>query len=174
MKAETLTGGAAMTATARPGAATLLRAGLAVMVLAIIAGIFGMHVMTGNHGSHTNQASAVSVRNEAAGHEADGHETHGHSNGGDSTSGPETGTNPDHSVAAAPVLDNSCKGSCHSMQESGAACIPSAKAGSLTVFPPHKTGVSFNAGMDTLSGPAAAYAFTPSGPTPGELSISRT
>lgn len=163
-----------MTATARPGAATLLRAGLAVMVLAIIAGIFGMHVMTGNHGSHSNQASAVSVSHEAAGHEAHGHEAHGHSMSGDPTTGPETGTYSDHSVAAEPVLDNSCTGSCHSMQESGAACIPSAKTGSLTVFPPHETGVSFNAGPAALSGPAAAYAFTPSGPTPGELSISRT
>lgn len=153
-----------MTATARPGAATLLRAGVAVMVLAIIAGIFGMHVMTGNHGSHSSSTSAVAAGHEAAGHEAHGHEAHGHSSGGDS----------DHSVAAAPVLDNSCTGSCHSMQESGAACIPSAKTGSLTVFPPHETGVSFNAGPAALSGPAAAYAFTPSSPTPGDLSISRT
>jgi hypothetical protein len=67
----------------------------------------------------------------------------------------------------------SCAGSCHRVQETGAACVPSAKAAPLTVFPPHESRLDA-AAPGSRTGPAVAYAHTPSSPTPCELSISRT
>ncbi|MDR6414942.1 hypothetical protein [Pseudarthrobacter sulfonivorans] len=153
-----------MAATARAVAGTLLRAGLAAAVLAIIAGIFGMHVMTGNHAAHGTHTAAV----HASGVHASGaqkgavHAEHGPA---------------DHqeqpSPAAPPAGATSCEGSCQSMQEAGTSCIPSAQAGTLALFPPHQTGAAFHAPA-ARGGPAVAYAYTPPSPTPGDLSISRT
>jgi hypothetical protein len=67
----------------------------------------------------------------------------------------------------------SCAGWCHRVQETGAACVPPAKAGALTVFPPHESRLDA-AAPGSRTGPAVAYAHTPSSPTPCELSISRT
>ncbi|WP_354146454.1 hypothetical protein [Arthrobacter sp. 754] len=148
-----------MTATARSVSAALLRAGLAAAVLAIIAGIFGMHVMTGNHGSHANHAATASVdrAHQGAGVHAV-HAVHaGHAGAG-----------------ATAAVSSSCAGSCQDAQEPGAACVPSANASSLTVFPPHDTGAYFRSVPAALSGRPGAYAFRPISPTPCELSISRT
>ena len=143
-----------MTATARAVTATLLRAGLAAAVLAIIAGIFGMHVMTGNHSAHGTHAAAVQVQHD--------HTEAAH---------PEHQDQPVAAAAASGAM--SCGRSCQGMQESGTSCIPSAQAGALALFPPHQTGVAFHA-PEVRSGPAASYTYTRPSPTPCELSISRT
>ncbi|MGO4186419.1 hypothetical protein [Pseudarthrobacter sp. TAF60_1] len=146
----------------------LLRGALITAVLAIIAGIFGMHVMTGNHAAHGDHTAAVQV---AGGHPDAGHDA-GHATAGHMAVGHTAAVE----IEAVPTIagSDSCAGSCHSMQESGASCIPSAKAGALTVFPPQESGFVLRAGSGSHTGPTVAYAHTPASPTPCELSISRT
>ncbi len=154
-----------MTSTARTVAAGLLRASLVAAVLTIIFGIFGMHVMTGNDAAHGDHTAAVQV---AVGHAGPGHADTRHVGAFHTDTGHVGAV---HTVAADTTF---CAGSCHRTQESGASCIPSAKAGALTVFPPHESGLVLRAGPGTSTGPAAANAHTPPSPTPCELSISRT
>jgi hypothetical protein len=162
---------------------TLLQRGaLAAAVLAIIAGLFGMHVMTGNHAAHGQHAAAVQVsdghaqavhanvldagaEHAAAGHLHAVHPDAVHTKGAVHT---KSALHPDAAGAT------SCAGWCHRVQETGAACVPSAKAGALTVFPPHESSLDVAAAPGTRTGPAVAYAHTPPSPTPCELSISRT
>lgn len=148
---------------------TLLHRGALIAgILAIIAGIFGMHVMTGNHAAHGDHAAvlqaAASHTNHAdaadagAHHAAAGHALQGHTDAGP--------------AVAADITSRA--GSCHGVQESGTSCVPSAKAGALTVFPPHENRLAFPAAEGSRIGPAVAHAHTPASPTPCELSISRT
>ncbi|MCU1548296.1 MAG: hypothetical protein JWO29_1247 [Arthrobacter sp.] len=63
-----------MTASHRNLAAFLRRAGLLAGLLAIIAGIFGMHVMTGTHSMHSPAAvTAITDGVHAGAAAADGH-----------------------------------------------------------------------------------------------------
>ncbi|MDE8668096.1 hypothetical protein PY310_05790 [Pseudarthrobacter sp. H3Y2-7] len=156
---------------------TLLQRGaLAAAVLAIIAGLFGMHVMTGNHAAHGQHAAAVPV--------SDGHAQAVYANvldagaehaaAGHLHAVPPDAVHTKGAVHADAAGATSCAGSCHRVQETGAACVPSAKAGALTVFPPLESRLDVAAAPGTRTGPAVAYAHTPSSPTPCELSISRT
>jgi hypothetical protein len=154
----------------------LLRGALAAAVFAIIAGIFGMHVMTGNHAAHGNHAAAVQVDGGHA-NAADAGANHaamGHTLVGPTTMVGPTVVGP--TVAAHPVAADitSCAGSCHRLQESGTSCVPSAKASALTIFPPHENRLVFPAAPGSRTGLAIAYAHTPPTPTLCELSISRT
>jgi hypothetical protein len=155
----------------------LQRGALITGLLAIIAGILGMHVMTGNHGVHGsggNHAAAASVDRVHPG--AGGHA--GHADASAHAGHSEHTGHSEHSgaaaIAAPAFVSDSCAGSCQDLQESGGACVPSANTSSLTVFPPHETSGSFRSAAETPSGLARAEAFTPPSPTPCELSISRT
>jgi hypothetical protein len=150
----------------------LLRGALITGVLAIIAGIFGMHVLTGNHAAHGTHASVghaapVQVAPVADVHVSAAHAAHGHAEA------PHAEPQEQTVRAAVPAGATSCGGSCQGMQESGTSCIPSAQAGALTLFPPHRTGVAFHP-AEASKGPAAAYAYLRPSPTPCDLSISRT
>lgn len=163
----------------------LLRGALVAGVLAIIAGILGMHVLTANHAAHGTHTAAVEAAgalvaevhatgmhaagaaHAAGAHPRTAHAEHGHTEAAQVEAGQ---ADQDHE---APAGATSCGGSCQSMQESGTACIPSAQAGILALFPPHQTGTVFHA-FAARSGPGAAYAYTPPSPTPCDLSISRT
>jgi hypothetical protein len=146
----------------------LLRGALAAGVLAIIAGIFGMHVMTGNHAAHGDHAAALQAERGHTGHtdavDADAdhaavdHPLVGHTDAG-------------HAVAASIT---SCAGSCHRVQESGTSCVPSAKASALAVFPPHENSLVFPAAQGGRTGRGVNHVHIPPSPTPCELSISRT
>jgi hypothetical protein len=81
----------------------LLRGALIAGLLAIIAGIFGMHVMTGNHAAHGDHTLAVQVEG-------------GHAEAGQVGAGHAEAV---HTVAADIT---SCAGSCHRVQESGTSC----------------------------------------------------
>lgn len=137
-----------MTARTRVLSAALLRAGLLAAVLAIVAGIFGMHVMAA-HSSHA------------------GHPAVAHSHTGD-TAGHPAG----HAAVANFSAAESCSSGCPGAQEAGAPCIPLAKTASLAVVPP-QAGTAGPAPTATARG-VVGYSYIPSSPTPCDLSISRT
>lgn len=162
------------------------QAGLIGALLALVAGILGMHVMTADHSAH-GTGSAGHVVSAAsgggplggapaapgehsahpAGHAAVGHLPHG-------TSG-DRHLEPDSHAGAPAVLTGaeSCGGSCPGADEQGTSCTPSAQAGSLTVLPP-RTGLAIHPAPAAGIQAGTATARVPSTPTPCELSISRT
>ena len=159
-----------MTARTSVLSAAVFRAGLLAAVLAIVAGIFGMHVMTADHSSHAAPAdvghpAGHTAVGHLAGDTAVGHPASGHGAAGHAATQPGQG--------ASFTASESCSSGCPGVQAAGASCIPSAKAGSLAVVPPPATpGAPLEPAASTRS--AVGYSFTPSSPTPCELSISRT
>jgi hypothetical protein len=155
-----------MTATVKSRATAFLRhAGLLATVLAVIAGIFGMHVITGTHAMHSPAATAGTAHAAPSGH-------HG------SHQAPETlrdyqapGVQDTASVQA-----ENCSGSggCASMQTMTAACTPSAKTGSLTAPLPGTAVFAIGSKTGDAATATESWPYLPDSPTPGELSISRT
>ncbi|GAC1498225.1 MAG: hypothetical protein NVS2B15_20960 [Pseudarthrobacter sp.] len=132
---------------------TLLHRGALVAgILAIIAGIFGMHVMTGNHAAHGDHAAVLQA--------AASHPNHADAADAGARHAAVVHTLQGHTVAVRTVAADftSCAGSCHGVQESGTSCVR----------------LAFPAAEGSRTGPAVAYAHTPASPTPCELSISRT
>ena len=143
-----------MTAASQVLASLLRRAALFAGVLAVIAGIFGMHVMTASHASHAG-----------AGHTpaSFAHSSTAHSSG------------LGHPAAGAVVVLSAggvCAETCPGAEEAGASCVPSAAAGSFSVVAPPAP--VMHQGPAGAAVTAAGYSYLPSGPTPCELSISRT
>lgn len=175
-----------MTARTRVLSAALLRAGLLAAVLAIVAGIFGMHVMTA-HSSHAGHAAVVQPRaaHPAAAQLPGGHpagdaavvhslagDTGGHPADGQG-SGQAHGSAAGYQAASATFsAAESCSSGCPGAQEAGAPCIPLAKTASLAVVPP-QAGTAGPAPTATARG-AVGYSYIPASPTPCDLSISRT
>jgi hypothetical protein len=150
-------------------AAFLRRTGLLVGLLAIIAGIFGMHVMTGTHSMHSPAAVTATtpgVHAGAAG--SDGHAVH-----------QASGTSRAHraadirDAAGTPAQMCSCSDCGTGRRDMATSCIPSVTKGSLAAPSPGSTVVViFQAGAaGTVPG---HYFHLPGTPSPGELSISRT
>ena len=153
-----------MTAVSRgPVTALLLRAGIIAGILAIVAGIFGMHVMTGNHTAHS---PAVASSPAGAGGAHTDHQP------ADDHSAVETSAFQGE-LSAVPEACT-CSGDCTSFQSMGAACVPSAKTGTLSAPQPGTLGLAFDAGNGLPSTVSASYTYLPGSPSPGELSISRT
>ncbi|WP_258803215.1 DUF6153 family protein [Pseudarthrobacter sp. NS4] len=144
-----------MTATTRRLAALLGRTGLLAVVLAIAAGILGMHVLTGDHSAH-------GAGSHVPGHAAVGHPPGDHAH-------PAT----HHAAEESFTASGSCGSGCPGVHDAGVSCIPSAKAGALAVFPPQATAAAQLA-LEAGTRPPAAYSYIPTSPTPCELSISRT
>jgi hypothetical protein len=158
-----------MTATAHRHAAAFLRhAGLVAAVLAIIAGIFGMHVLTGTHAMHTPAAATAA----ADVHPAVSPDHSGHA----AVSRTFTGSRATAEQDPAGLSGDQCSesGGCTGMHTMSMACTPSANTASMDAPEPG----TFVLGI--LNNTAAAGAFTgqwsylPGSPSPGELSISRT
>jgi hypothetical protein len=166
-----------MTASYRnPTAAFLRRAGLLVGLLAIIAGIFGMHVMTGTHSGHSAAAVTTAIVEAPAGSAAaDGHHVH-----------QETGTTPAHhatdirdaakirDTAGTPAQMCSCADCGTAVQAMAGSCIPSVKTVSLASLTP---GSAVFGVLPPTGAPGTVrgdWSHDPGTPSPGELSISRT
>ena len=141
--------------------AFLPSAGLLALVIAVVAGILGMHVIAAGHGEHS-MAAAASTAAAAPAH--DGHH--------------EPERHLEHQATdaighAAPERD-ACSGGCTDLHATTASCTPSAKTGSLSAPLPG------NAAFGDISSAAAPcpavlwYSYVPASPSPGELSISRT
>ena len=148
--------------------AFLRRAGLFTAVLALIAGIFGMHVMTASHAMHSPATAAATV---SAHH---GSSPAGHA--GEHRPGPQSSPDVPAAQDEASARTVQCKDSnhCTSMQSMTAACTPSAKTGSLAA-PLPGTGIiagKTNAGTQGTISPLWSY--LPGSLSPGELCISRT
>ncbi|MDZ4092789.1 MAG: hypothetical protein U1D68_16455 [Arthrobacter sp.] len=158
-----------MTAPAHAAAiAFLRRAGLFTAVLALIAGIFGMHVMTASHAMHAPATAAATVN---AHHDSSPAGDAGEHPPGPS-SAPDVHAAPDE--AGARTVQCTDSNNCTSMQSMTAACTPSAKTGSLAA-PLPGTGViarTTNTGMQSTI--SAFWSYLPGSLSPGELCISRT
>lgn len=151
-----------------PAIALLRRAGLFTAVLALIAGIFGMHVMTATHAMHSPATAAATVSahhdSSPAGHT--GEHPHGPS------SAPEMPAAQDR--AGARTVQCTDSNHCTSMQSMTAACTPSAKKGSLAAPLPGTGIIARNATAGTPGTLSALWSYLPGSPSPGELCISRT
>ncbi|CAI3796873.1 hypothetical protein [Pseudarthrobacter sp. MM222] len=161
-----------MPASDRNAATSFLeRAGLLAGILTVLAGILGMHVMTGSHSMHsaaaiTAAAGAATVHTGTAA--ADGHPVHGTA---DTASSRRTGV---EIAASSSVQECSCSDGCTSMQTMTVTCTPLAKTGSLSVPLP---GAGIFGSISNARAPGAvplAYSYLPGSPSPGQLSISRT
>jgi hypothetical protein len=153
-----------------PFTAFLLRAGFLTAALAIIAGVFGMHIMTGAHhmsAAHTMPAEAaeptVHLQSIPAGH------LHAPDAPPDGAAFAQTitGSSTGSSSSCAPA------GSCPEVSAGGNACVLSPGNTSLTAPAP---GTAPYALPDFGAAAAASvnYSYSPASPSPGDLCISRT
>jgi hypothetical protein len=178
----------------RNGAKAFLHhAGLFAGILAVIAGILGMHVMTGTstHSAHSPASVATITEITANAPRTDSATVTGHAaRGGKSAHAGHT-THGAHAARGAPdttsaypqwsVLDASgaaeqcsCSGSCADGHAMTAACTPSAKTGSLAAPLPGTTVVEVSPGSQDDGIVPGLWSYIPGSPSPGELSISRT
>ena len=133
-------------------AVILRRASLLLLVAAVIAGIFGMHVVSGSHGAHAANPATLTVTTAS-------HHEHGSSK---------------HLLATSPSEAEQCaSGSCSCAQSSSANCTPSLKTGSLAAPPPGIGIATIPVARGTDDAPPS-WSYRPAAPTPGQLSISRT
>ena len=158
-----------MNAAVRRRLAPMGRAGLLAGILAILAGILGMHILTGNHTAHTLGAGppSSSVAALPGGH---GHSPHSHGAHSDSVRSGVVQQEPGAYSASAAA----CTGSLGSTELPAAACTPLAKAGSLVAPEPGSVGQLADARVSSGAGTMRFYPYLPGSPSPGDLSISRT
>jgi hypothetical protein len=156
-----------MTATMPSRIAALLgRAGLIAGMLAVIAGILGMHVMTGSHSMHAAAGPETGLLHAAAS-TAPGHA--GHSHLGAATAMPAaTATESTTDTASCPD-----PGHCPSAASMGGVCVPAPGTSSLAAPLPGSTPFSVQSSAG-LAVTVVGYTYLPNGPSPGELCISRT
>lgn len=150
-------------------AAFLRRTGLLFGLLAIVAGIFGMHVMTGTHSLHPPAAvTATSPGVQAGAAAADGHAVHQAS--GTSRADPAADIRDAAGTSTQMCSCSDCGNGRHAMTMS---CIPSVKNASLAAPSPGST-VFIISQAGAAGAVPGHYFHLPGTPSPGELSISRT
>ncbi|WP_427007720.1 DUF6153 family protein [Pseudarthrobacter sp. H2] len=152
-----------MTATGSGRAVAFLKwAALLAGMLAIIAGILGMHIMTGSPGMPASAA--------------------GHGAAMPQVMQPSAEVKPAPGPAAvqgipgaASLSGRSCadKGGCATMSAMDAVCIPSPGNASLAAPLPGTTPLPADDATRSSSG-FTTYAYLPGSPSPGQLCISRT
>jgi hypothetical protein len=156
-----------MTATPRAHAAAfLLRAGMLAAVLAVIAGILGMHVLTGNHSTH----STATMTATAAGAGTGSGTAHGGGYQSPTADWIQMASNQGMTGACAEL----CPGACPGVDAPTISCIPSLTSGSLAAPLPGMSLFGSIPGTLMAGAPPGAYPYLPTGPSPGELSVSRT
>ncbi|MFF1386239.1 hypothetical protein ACFVWT_22040 [Arthrobacter sp. NPDC058288] len=146
----------------------LRRAGLFAAVLALIAGIFGMHVMTATHAAHSPATAGAAVNAQ-----------HGSSHAGhtvEHVSGPSAAPDMPGAKGQTDTRSVQCtdSGACTGMQPMTASCTPSAKTGSLAAPLPGTGVIARDTNTGTLATISARWSYLPGSPSPGELCISRT
>lgn len=146
----------------------LLRAGLLTAVLAVIAGIFGMHIMTGAHAMPASPGAAPAHTQTLAGHSSDAAAPASLS--GSAT--PDVSAVPVAKPGAATSTCGETRG-CPSMSAMDAPCALSPANTSLTAPLPATTPFRApdSAGAVVTS---TGYSYLPESPSPGDLCISRT
>lgn len=145
-------------------AAGLLRFALLAGILAVLAGLLGMHVLAGTQGAH---ASAEHVQTApASGHSASFHAAAGH------TAPAHTGQAIHHETPTPPSCV--CGGGCGEQHAAHTSCTPAPSGASLSAPLPGTTLLTFRPRSAAEVDQLAANSYLPSTPTPNELSISRT
>ncbi|UUL75653.1 hypothetical protein NG819_15915 [Pseudarthrobacter sp. Fe7] len=155
----------------------LLRAGFLAAALAIITGIFGMHIMTGAHGMAAHAMPAVGVEHTAPHmHAGAGHTGHGTAEPGTTERGTETPAEPAMVPAAAAAGSSTCSPgpACPEMSGGGTVCVPAPGTATLAAPLPGTAACAVPYSNMTALAAGAHYSFSPDSPTPGDLSISRT
>lgn len=144
----------------------LCRGGRLAAIMALIAGILGMHVITVNHSMHS-PAAAVALPAGAANTSSAADAPAGHR-------APDGHAHPVFVQDTTGQPSDPCPGNCHSIQATTACCTLSAKAGSLTAPLPGTTMFGAVPAADPPRSIPPRYSYLPGSPSPGELSISRT
>jgi hypothetical protein len=156
-----------------PVTAFLRRAGFLVLALALMAGIFGMHIMTAANsmaGAHSMPVAAPDTETGQV-HGAAGHSGHAMGFALDATTITEVAPSAGHVMASSSSC--SAAGACPEMHAMDAACF--LKPGNTTLSAP-QPGRAPYALPDFGSAAIASvnYFYSPDSPSPGDLSISRT
>ena len=166
-----------MTASHRnPTAALLRRTVLLVGLLAIIAGIFGMHVMTGAHSTHSPAAVTAATPGVNTGAAAtDSHAFHQASGTAQAHPAADIRDGPGiRDTAGTDAQICSCSDSGTGMHAMAGSCIPSVKTGSLAAPSPGTTAFKVIPRAGAAGTVPGDWSYLPGAPSPGELSISRT
>lgn len=141
------------------GPLTFLRkASLLLLVAAVITGIFGMHVVSGSHGTHPANPASPVIAAEPTPH---GHHT------------PQLHGTPQPYGSSPAEADKCTSGSCSCTEAAATNCIPSLQTGSLAA-PPPAVAVGVIPASRELHVLPLSWSYQPLGPTPGKLCISRT
>lgn len=140
-------------------ASSLLRFALLAAVLAGLAGLLGMHVFVGAHGTH---ASAThSATGEQAAPAASAHLASDHSRPAAHSETPEPPS-------------CGCGGACGEQQAAHGSCTPAPSGASLSAPPPGTALLAVQPRVAPAADLAPTHSHLPATPTPRELSISRT
>ncbi|MDI3242259.1 hypothetical protein QK292_11195 [Arthrobacter sp. AL08] len=152
----------------------LRRAGMMAGLLALLAGIFGMHLMAGPHSmaasDSTHTAELRSAPTPAGSH-----------TGHDAGATPSAEQPPSHMAASRTAAghDSGCQeascfgpGGCAEMSGMDPACIPLPGQASLAAPLPGTT--VFGDAGPPYQGSACRHVYLPGAPSPGDLCISRT
>ncbi|MGG5173229.1 hypothetical protein ACQR35_13825 [Pseudarthrobacter sp. J1738] len=154
-----------MTAISARRATAFLRGALLLTgLLALVASILGMHIMTGTHAM-----PAVTGHNTGALTHMQALEHRGHL--ADITAVPVTTAAPGVTHATASLCDDT--GGCTMMSTMGGNCVPYPGTTTLAAPPPGTTPLPSSSGPITGI-PNIGDEFIPRSPSPGQLSISRT
>ncbi|MDI3243266.1 hypothetical protein QK292_17210 [Arthrobacter sp. AL08] len=160
---------------ARRATAFLLRGALLTGLLAIVAGILGMHIMTGTHAmpasatGHDTGARHAMPAPEHPAHVADITKIQGTT----PVAAAVAGTTAAPGITAEPGPSCADTGGCTMISAMGGDCVPSPGTTPLAAPPPGATALTSIGG--TITGiPDTGYGFIPRSPSPGQLSISRT
>ncbi|AOY74170.1 hypothetical protein IG195_20565 (plasmid) [Arthrobacter sp. TES] len=149
------------TAFTRHAAAFLRRAGMLTGMLAIIAGIFGMHILSGSH----DMPMAAGGSQTAVLHS--GHVTGGPLDGQPSTTAVDDGATP---VTASSSCLNPAP--CPVMGSMSQECVPAPGNTSFDAPLPGTTTLAYR--VDTGTDHTAGRLYLAASPSPGDLGISRT
>ena len=145
-----------------------LRFALLAGVLAVLAGLLGMHVLAGAQGAHASTGySAVEAQAAVA---ASSHAASVH--GASAHSAPSSGTAAHYVTTTPPSCI--CSGDCREQHAAHASCTPAPSGASLSAPLPGTTLLAVRPRSATEVDQLPAYSYLPSTPTPNELSISRT
>lgn len=151
-----------------PVIAVLRRAALFVAVLALMAGIFGMHVFTATHAMHSPGMAGATV----SAHDQSPPASHTEDHIPRQVSASAIHASPgDESTHTAQCTES---GTCTSMQAMTGSCTPAAKTGCLAAPLPGTGIIGGDTDAGTLATIAAQWSYVPGSPSPGELCTSRT
>ncbi|UOD82915.1 hypothetical protein [Paenarthrobacter ureafaciens] len=148
---------------------TFLSIGLLVTVMALIAGVLGMHVMTSLHTQYpmTTAVTTTVISVETVDHGTAAHDPHGGGAG-------ITDAQADAGPAADGLAQCACSGNCSTEHAMGVSCVPSTATGVLAAPLPDTSTTVPSSFRPVATGASTLWSYLPGSPSPGELSISRT